>query len=387
MINLPLAIVHQHRRIDLRSRPLPSRSAKGLLVAPLIAGLCGTDLQILRGQRHDPTAVLGHEGVVRIVANNAPGGEHLQLGQHVIINPTHPHDPGQLLGHLQDGLFQQRLYLPASQLDAGLVVPLPEDLPAPLAALIEPLASVIYGMQLMARHKRPGLLLVYGDGIIGHLAARCARTLLGAETRVVLIHHSLQGLHWSQKHATAGTRCVLRDDPGLDALLRMDSATAALLATPRHATVWCLEHALKYLADNAIIDLLGGIPGHCHAPSLPGVEDLAHVRASNCAGLPLAGCFVHTWDCWRRPRILFGHRGVSAEHLLHSSRWLASTPDHFLPLVTHQLSLSEAAVLMQRYADGHGRHIDGQRFLKVAITVNPCPAILKAAPKETSTCA
>ncbi|WP_277961025.1 alcohol dehydrogenase catalytic domain-containing protein [Pseudomonas sp. RIT-To-2] len=386
MITHPLAIVHQAAHVSLRERPLPMLHDGDLLVAPLLAGLCGTDLQVLRGERHDPAVVLGHEGVARIIACGQGAAAHWQPGQHVILNPTHPHDPSLLLGHLQDGLFQQRLRVPAAMVEAGLVVPLPVDLPAPLAALIEPLASVIHGLQLMARHKRPGPLLVYGDGTIGHLVARCARTLLGADSPVLLIHNSLSGLRWSQQHALAETCCVLRDDPGLDARLRDCGATAALLATPRNATLRCLEHALDYLASDAVIDLLGGVPAASHLPALPEVEDLAGVRALNCGGQPLEGAFVHTRDRWRRTRVLFGHRGVATRHLMDSCAWLARQPGLFMPLVTHHVPLEAAARLMQQIANGHGRHLDGRRFIKVAMTINPCPAVLRATLLEPSPC-
>jgi len=386
MSTSPLAIVHYPRHITLRERPLPALHDGDLLVAPLLAGLCGTDLQVLRGERHDPASVLGHEGVVRIVACGRSAGTHWQPGQHVILNPTHPHDPAQLLGHLQDGLFQQRLRVPAGLVEAGLVVPLPVDLPAPLATLIEPLASVIYGLQLMARHKRPGPLLVYGDGTIGHLVARCAHALLGPDSPVLLIHNSLSGLQWSQHHALAHTRCLLRDDPKMDARLRYSGATAALLATPRNATLRSLAHALDYLADDAVIDVLGGVARGSHLAELPDVADLAAVRALNCGGFPEQGAFVHTRDRWRRPRVLFGHRGVATCHLVDSCRWLARQPELFMPLVTHQVPLEEAAALMQQIANSHDRLLHGRRFVKVAITINPCPAILRATPPEAMPC-
>ncbi|WP_287811816.1 2-aminoethylphosphonate--pyruvate transaminase, partial [Pseudomonas sp.] len=113
-----------------------------------------------------------------------------------------------------------------------------------------PLASVIYGLQLMARHKRPGPLLVYGDGTIGHLVARCAHALLGPDSPVLLIHNSLSGLQWSQHHALAHTRCLLRDDPSIThvALIHCETSTGILNPLPEIAQV-VARHGKRLIID------------------------------------------------------------------------------------------------------------------------------------------
>ncbi|WP_426235946.1 alcohol dehydrogenase catalytic domain-containing protein [Pseudomonas sp. TWP3-2] len=374
-----LAIVRDGQRVNLQRVPTPSLAAGEIRVAPLIAGLCGTDLQILRRERDDPAPVIGHEGVARILEVGAGVPDYLRAGMNVILNPTHPGNPQMLLGHQLDGMFQQSVKIPAAIVESGLVVPLPVDLPARLAALIEPLACVIHAFELMCKRKPAGPLIIYGDGIIGHLAALLAKRYLGVWTRVTMVHHSSAGLHWSERNRLHFDRHVLFDDLGAGLELPMqDRPVAALIATPRSATLACLEHAVSQVSRHGVIDLIGGLPGESRLSSLPGLADIAQVRSHNCGGLPLAGAFTDVLTHTGKPLVLYGHRGVASATLQDAARLLAQNPGTFSPLVTHLLSLPEAAELMQRMAWCGEREIDGERFLKIAIAVTPCSSLLKA---------
>ncbi|MFJ4195048.1 alcohol dehydrogenase catalytic domain-containing protein [Pseudomonas sp. NPDC089534] len=376
-----LAIVREGHRVSLETVPTPSAGPGELLVAPLVAGLCGTDLQILRRERDDPARVIGHEGVARVLKVGAGVAGHLREGMNVILNPTHPDNPQMLLGHRLDGLFQQVVKIPAAIVDSGLVVPLPVDLPAALAPLIEPVACVIHALELMLKRKPAGPLIIYGDGIVGHLAALLAKRYLGVWTRVVMVHHSSAGLHWSERQRLHFDRHVLFDSLGAGLTLAMqDRPVAALIATPRSASLACLEHAVAQVCAHGVIDLIGGMPGDSRLSSLPQLEDIAQVRTLNCGGLPASGAFADVVTRSGKPLVLYGHRGVASEKLLDATRLLAQNPSTFAPLVTHLLPLPQAAELMQRMAWYGEREIDGERFLKVGIEISPCTGLLKADP-------
>ncbi|POM23643.1 L-threonine 3-dehydrogenase [Actinomadura rubteroloni] len=186
------AIVRSGGGVSVVPRPTPSPGPGELSVATLYAGLCGTDLQMLRGLRDDPAPVIGHEGVGRVAAVGPGVPDALAPGTLVTVNPTHPHDPGFLLGHNVDGLFQERTLLPASAVAGGMVLPLPASTDVTLAPLLEPLAVARYALEEL-RAFAPRTLLVVGDGVVGHLAVRAARPVLGADVRVVLVHRTESG--------------------------------------------------------------------------------------------------------------------------------------------------------------------------------------------------
>ncbi|QUQ64990.1 alcohol dehydrogenase catalytic domain-containing protein [Kutzneria sp. CA-103260] len=349
------AIVRGMGTTSVELRPTVVPGPGELSIAPLYAGLCGTDIQMLRGLRDDPAPVIGHEGVARVAAAGAGVSDELAPGTLVTVNPTHPADPSFLLGHNVDGLFQERTLVPAPAVTGGLVIPLPATTDVTLAPLLEPLAVVRYALGELRRFAMATLLVV-GDGTIGHIAVRASRCWLGADVRVVLLHNSEAGLVFSG----AGPHSA--DELLTDlAEVALDGPTAALVATPRDATVPALEVAIAAGAE--VIDIVGGLPAGAGAPSLPDV-DLTAVRAANCGGRPDPAHVVTSG----RLRV-FGHRGVANRHLLAAAAELGREPGRYRDLITHETDLDGAARVMRELARSHDRLIDGRRLVKLSVRI------------------
>jgi hypothetical protein len=136
---------------------------------------------------------------------------------------------------------------------------------------------------------------------------------------------------------------------------------AALLATPRDATVAALELALKAGAD--VVDIVGGLPPGAATPLLPDA-DLTAVRAANCCGLPDPARIATAG----RVR-LFGHRGVANRHLLQSAAELTRDPGRYRDLITHETDLDGAAQVMRTLASSRERIVDGRRLIKLSVRI------------------
>lgn len=349
------AVVRAGGTLSVAPRRTTTPGPGELSVATLYAGLCGTDIQMLRGLRDDPAPVIGHEGIARVVAAGAGVPEVYAPGALVAVNPTHPSDPGFLLGHNVDGLLQERTLLPAPAVAAGMVLSLPETTDVTLAPLLEPLAVVCYALGELAAFT-PATLLVIGDGVVGHLAVRAASRWLGDGVRVVLVHHTQQGRAFSE--ASPYPADLLLD--GLSETT-LTGPVAALVATPRDATVAALESALVAGAD--VVDIVGGLPPGAATPLLPGVN-LTTVRAANCGGLPDPPRITTA----RQVR-LFGHRGVANRHLWQAAAELAHDPGRYRDLITHVTDLDGAARVMQALARSRQRTIDGRRLIKLSVRI------------------
>ncbi|MFE2723003.1 alcohol dehydrogenase catalytic domain-containing protein [Kitasatospora sp. NPDC059327] len=369
------ALVRESGRVRLRPRPTRAPGPGELLVATQVAGLCGTDIQMLRGLRDDPAPVIGHEGIARVVAAGADTPDALRPGTPVVVNPTHRSDPSFLLGHTVDGLLQERTLIPATAVRGGLVVPLERPPDAVLGTLIEPLAAVRYAFALLAT-ARPRTLVVYGDGTIGQLAVRAARRWLVGVRRVLLVHHTPAGLDWSARRTGPGVESLLHGEPGGLPPLGPEP-TAALLATPRDATVSALESALRLDSGRLTVDLFGGLPPGAAGTPLPGV-DLAAVRAANCAGFPVPPAFTEVVTTTGRPVRLTGHRGVGNDHLAEAAAELSRDPASYRDLVTHVVGLSEAARIMNDLSASRARTVAGRRLIKLAVRFAPPPSPLEA---------
>jgi threonine dehydrogenase-like Zn-dependent dehydrogenase len=169
-------------------RPVPGES----LVRVRVAGICGTDLELVRGYM-GYRGVLGHEFVGDIVES---AGQSL-VGKRVVgeINAAcgrcalciaglgrHCADRT-VLGILgRDGAFAEYLTLPDTNL-----IPLPASIPDELAVFIEPVAAAyeIFEQTNLARNER---ILVLGDGRLGATVALVLRA--EAYDPVVGGHHA-----------------------------------------------------------------------------------------------------------------------------------------------------------------------------------------------------
>lgn len=166
--------------VDLEEVQEPRvEAAEDVVIDVEACGICGTDLQILNvppGHPADAGVVMGHEFIGRVRAAGANAGG-LRVGQRVTVDPDPkcgtcgPCRAGRpascenvrALGIFRDGALAALVKAPA---DA--VFPLADAPPATVAALIEPLACVVNGVN--KANPRPGeSAVIFGAGAIGCL--------------------------------------------------------------------------------------------------------------------------------------------------------------------------------------------------------------------------
>jgi 2-desacetyl-2-hydroxyethyl bacteriochlorophyllide A dehydrogenase len=187
--------VRQPGEVVLEQRPEPIPGLDELLIAPVMVGMCGTDLDIIDGVI-DPDfvrypIVLGHEWAGRVVS----GDGAIAAGTRVVVEgvvpcgrcsacvagATNRCETYDEFGFTRDGAAADLLVAPTRlvhTLDAGVSWE--------SGALVEP-AAVVY-RALERAQPAPGMrVLVVGDGTVAMLAARIARiwqpasvTMLGA---------------------------------------------------------------------------------------------------------------------------------------------------------------------------------------------------------------
>lgn len=155
--------------------PVPAPGPDEVLVAPLVAGICGTDHQLASGYAGF-RGVPGHEFVARVLE----GPDDLRDTRVVAeINlgcgechrcessgPEHCADRRVVGIRGHQGAFAERLALPADNLHV-----LPPEIPDEIGVFVEPLAAALrVGEQIgsLARSE----VLVIGDGRLGQLIAR-----------------------------------------------------------------------------------------------------------------------------------------------------------------------------------------------------------------------
>ena len=193
-------------------KPVPG--PEEALVAVNLAGICGTDLQLLAGY-YPYSGIPGHEFVGRITeAPDDPG----RIGQRVVgeINIGCQDCPACLTGRSRhckrrkvlgikdhDGAFAEFLCLPLKNLTA-----VPEELSDGAAVFAEPLAAAMR-IQDQVSVGPETRVLVIGAGRLGQLIARSLQPI-GCELKVVMRRLYEGQVRLLERH---GIDCFLEPDP------------------------------------------------------------------------------------------------------------------------------------------------------------------------------
>ncbi|MEJ3744881.1 ROK family protein [Actinomycetes bacterium KLBMP 9797] len=341
----------------VRFRPRPRCGKEQFLARVAFAGICGTDLQIVRGERGCEPGVLGHECVAQVVEVGADV-RAVAPGHVIGVNPNHPRDDHDKIGHNQPGVLRDIAVWDGDLAERGQAVRLPDEGRAEWV-LLEPLACAVRSLRLAPDAGRGGRVLVVGGGVSGLLHALLARRW-GAE-RVLLANRGGDRL----RHAVA--RGVVSDEDCLP--LSAGLPAAVLDATGGagvDAVVVCVSGGgpdivadlWPALADGATVHLYGGFrPGD--EVRLPGGDAVpAHpIRCGKPQSVRLPG---------GRAGTLLGSRGASADEYREALA-LCTGPRglRLAPLVSHLVSLDAApAVLADLAATGR---VHGEPALRVVV--------------------
>ena len=189
-----LAFIVQGRRLVARKKPLPKLRKGWALIRVRLAGICNTDVEILRGY-HNFRGTPGHEfvGEVADVRGVSNATKKRWMGQRVCgeINvscPAHGFKPvcdfcrrglkthcarRTVLGIVaHDGAFAEYLALPLENLHL-----VPDNVTDEQAVFVEPLAAACEILDQIDVKKLPSAALL-GDGKLAQLIARVLHTAI-----------------------------------------------------------------------------------------------------------------------------------------------------------------------------------------------------------------
>jgi threonine dehydrogenase-like Zn-dependent dehydrogenase len=181
----------ENQQLQLRTNlPIPQPPEGEALVRVVRAGICNTDLELLKGY-YPYTGVLGHEFVGIVEQGSEPLAGKRVVGE---INaacgqcrfclsrqPTHC-EQRTVLGIVnRNGAFAEYLTLPLKNLH-----PIPDNVPTDVATFTEPLAAALE-IQQQVSVGADDRVLVVGDGKLGQLVAQTL-ALTGCDLLVIGRH-------------------------------------------------------------------------------------------------------------------------------------------------------------------------------------------------------
>lgn len=327
------------------------------------AGICGTDLDIIRNARADRAGVLGHEGIGTIV-DVGRNVKNFNIGERLVFNPVNSVQQDDILGHSRMGIFQTYFKYNIQDLHQSLLHKIDNTVEDELGALIEPLGTALYGKSLIDQVCNPKSVVIIGSGPIGLINAILFKSF---GLKVFMINKSFPRLKFGIDQGILAKEDVFLDDDNLVEAIKTvthGGADLTLLCTNRSGALKSLKKALEYTKDSGCINLVGGIQNGDFLKDII-YKDLNHIRRNNVCGVNSIG-YTPLVDIKNAKKIYFtGHRGTSCNHLNLAINLLKSDKDSYNKVVTHQINFNNADVLLRNAA-----YHKEMAYLKGAIKFN-----------------
>ena len=320
-------VLHGKEDARLEEIPVPTLQTGDLLLKVEAALTCGTDLKVfLRGYHErmiQPPSVFGHEFAGKIVvsengrfpagtrivaANSAPCGNcyFCELGK--------PNLCTDLL--FANGAYAEYVRIPSRIVEKNCL-PLPPDLPAAKAALVEPLACAVKGVEDV-KIKTGEKVLVIGAGPLGLMLARLS-VLAGAE--VTTVDDQSDRLAVAAELGVTHT-VAERLSPHLIERMRHDYTPHGLgfdcvIEAVGKPETW--NHAVELVRPGARVNLFGGCPR--------GTELRVDTTRLHYDEIRIYASFHHTPETVRKALEFVKSSQVPAFSLVREGRSLLDLPE------------------------------------------------------------
>ncbi len=286
------AVLEGLNRMALREIPTPKVGAGTILIKVHACAVCGSDLRIFHfgSDRVKYPQVIGHEiagevvGIGKNVAQFKPGdrvaiGADVPCGQcEFCQNGIGNNCPINFaIGYQFPGGFAEYIFLNPMTVSFGPVTKIPEGLSFDEAALAEPLACTINGLEL-SNLKIGKTLCIIGAGPIGCMMIDLGR-VMGA-TRVIVVELSARRMTLAKKF---GADIYIRSGKE-DVEKAILSATGGLgpdVVVTACPSVQAHEQAIRIVKKRGYVNLFGGLPKGARNLNLP--SNIIHYKE----------CFVH----------------------------------------------------------------------------------------------
>lgn len=367
------AVLHGKEDLRLERVNVPVACAGEIVIRVAAALTCGTDLKVFRRGYHarmlQPPALFGHE-VAGFVAQVGEGVSRFKVGDRVVPLNSAPCDHcffctrGQqnLCEDLlfNNGAYAEFLRVPARIVEKNTLL-VPEDVPLEHAALTEPLACVLRGLEESGA-KAGDTMIVVGAGPIGlmflHAAAlaevhviavvkheeqAAAARMLGTDQVILLRETNEEGNDRSRPSTladlTAPATDIVEAARSLTPECRGADVVIEAVATP---ATW--QYAVGMVRKGGVVNFFGG-------PAAGSVVELDTNRL-HYGDITLKASFHHTPETCR-----------SAFHLIASKRFRAGD------FITSRASLEQVGQVLTRMTGPAQR--TQKREIKVAILPGP----------------
>lgn len=264
------AVLEDLGRLVIKDQPMPEIGDDEALLRVEAVAICGSDVRILHygNPRVKPPAVMGHEAAGVIVkagksVTRVKEGDRVALGADVPCGQCAWCRNGlgnncrinYAVGYQISGAFTQYMKLPKLLLEEGPVTPFHDALSFDHAALAEPLACAINGLELV-NLSLGKTIVILGLGPIGSMMIDLAR-VMGA-TKVIAVQRSRKRMEIAR--AYAADVYIASDEE--DVVARCVAETGGEgpdIVITTCGSVEAHEQAIEMVAHRGYVNLFGGL--------------------------------------------------------------------------------------------------------------------------------
>ena len=306
--------------------------------------ICGSDVRILHhgSPRVKPPTIIGHEnaGVIVKVGKNVTRvkeGDRVSIGADVPCGQCHWCRNGlgnncainYAIGYQIPGAFAQYMKLPRLVLEEGPVTPFSENLSFDEAALAEPLACAINGLELVNMSLGKSVVII-GLGPIGCMMIDLAR-VMGA-TKVIGVQRSKLRMEIA-KYYEADVYIASEEEDVIERCREETGGEGPDIVITTCASVDAHEQAVEMVAHRGYVNLFGGLP-------------------KTMRPMTLLSNTIHYKECF-----LTGSHGCVPRHHELATQLLEKGLVRVKPLITHHFPLNEIHLAFEAMESRKGMKI------------------------------
>ncbi len=274
------AVLEELDKLTLKEVPTPELDDDSALMKVETVCICGSDVRILHhgSPRVKPPTIIGHEtsGVVVRVGKNVTRvreGDRVAIGADVPCGQCHWCRNGlgnncavnYAVGYQIPGAFAEYMKLPKLLLDEGPVTPFSEGMGFDQAALAEPLACAINGLELVNMSLGKSVVIM-GLGPIGCMMIDLARAM-GA-VKVIAVQRSRKRMEIARFYEADAYICTAEEDVVARCREETGGEGPDIVVTTS-GSVEAHEQAIEMVAHRGYVNLFGGLPKGTRAMNLP----------------------------------------------------------------------------------------------------------------------
>lgn len=265
------AVLEDLNDLKLKEVDVPEIDDDSALLKVESVAICGSDVRILRhgNPRVRPPAIMGHEasGTVVAVGKNVrrvKEGDRVALGADVPCGECSWCRNGMgnncsinyAVGYQIPGAFTQYMKLPKLLLEEGPVTPFSDRIGFEEAALAEPLACAINGLELVGMSLGKSVVIL-GLGPIGCMMIDLARRM-GA-TKVIAVQRSRKRLELARAYG-ADAYIASEEEDVVERCREETGGEGPDVVITTCASVEAHEQAVEMVAHRGYVNLFGGLP-------------------------------------------------------------------------------------------------------------------------------